>query len=476
MYLDASTLENNASVEADVCIIGAGPAGITVALELADLKKNIFLLESGGIDLEAGTQRLNECYATGIPYKPSLSSTRLRCFGGASDHWSGFCAPLDPVDFTHREWIPLSGWPIKFEDLQQWYLRAQQICEVGGFLYDAAFWEQETGLNRLPLPSEIVHTKIVQFSPPTRFGYVYRRRLLTSANVTLWTHVTVTNIKADEMESHILEVQAITPNGRSLTVRAVTFVLACGGIENPRILLVSKQRNQQGLGDAYGCVGRYFMEHPHVFTSSVYLSEGVNPDFYQMNRRFVPLLSIAPEVQKAQRIANYSALLVPSEVSEEPYEKKPTSSWRLEARSEQIPNAESRVTLRPNFNDAYGVPQATLDWRLTRMDKETIRVAEAILATEILRARLGRLEMPEWLSHKGEEWPESLIGGPHHMGTTRMSNDPKTGVVDSNCKIHGIDNLYIAGSSVFPTAGTANPTLSIVALAARLAQRIKEIS
>lgn len=476
--VDASTLDDNSSFDTDLCIIGAGAAGITVAMELCDSKIKVLLLESGGLESESETQSLYQGESTGRPYYP-LEAARLRYFGGTTNHWSGWCAPLDPLDFVQRDWIPHSGWPIDYQDLEPWYWRAHQICQLGPFQFEAEYWEEQTGLRRLPLSRETVATKILQFSPPTRFGTVYRDKIIGASNITLWTHANVTNIQSNPAASRATGVEVTTLNKKKLLVRAKAFVLACGGMENPRILLLSNHVNEQGLGNHYGVVGRYFMEHPHLFTSTVLLPKGFNVDFYELEwpnepsirKPFVPLFGITPAVQRAQKIANYSSILWPSE---SPQGDQPTQSRQLHTRIEQVPNPESRITLAHDDRDLLGQPKIRFHWQLTQLDKKTIRIAEQLLANQLGRTQVGRLQMPDWLVSHNDEWSDTMSGGPHHMGTTRMSDDPRTGVVDANCKIHGIDNLYVAGSSVFSTAGTANPTMTIVALAARLASHIRE--
>jgi choline dehydrogenase-like flavoprotein len=188
------------------------------------------------------------------------------------------------------------------------------------------------------------------------------------------------------------------------------------------------------------------------------------------NKRFLRLFGIPRSLQKAHQIANYSSW--PGKAKSQ--EGQSDVIWQLNTRLEQRPNPDSRITLDFEKRDALGQPQLRLDWRLTELDKRSIRVAEQLLASELEKTGAGRLQIPEWLMAEDNAWPSYLVGGPHHMGTTRMSTHAGAGVVDANCRVHGMDNLYIAGSSVFTTGGTANPTLTIVALAARLAGHIKE--
>lgn len=506
MIVDARTVQGGKIIKADVCIIGAGAAGITIAVELMNTGIDVLLLESGGLSFDSDSQSLYEGGSTGLPYFP-LASSRLRLLGGTTGHWSGWCAPLEPIDFQKRSWIPHSGWPFTYLELEPWYVKAQEVCMLGPYPYCADYWEkQDSAYKRLPLSNQKVKTKIIQFSPPVRFGRDYKDTLKKATNVTLMTYANVTNIETDQSVSHITSLEVRTLSGKTFSVEARRIVLACGGVENPRILLMSNRQCPAGLGNQYGTVGRYFMEHPHVTTSYLTLSAEVNMEFYRFkqNKAFIPLLGIPPDLQHQYKTANYSAIVVPSQIIEPPkrpsygFSKDPSdimniiqtyeeadkqetvrpdpqrssSGWALNARIEQVPNPDSRITLGEG-RDMLGQRKVSLHWQLSELDRKTLRVSERVIAHELGRKQTGRMRLPEWTDEDNASWPDHLIGGWHHMGTTRMHEDKTQGVVNADCQVHGIDNLFIAGSSVFPTSGTANPTLTIVALAIRLARHIQ---
>jgi len=468
VHIDAKALTSDVRVTADICVIGAGAAGITIAKELAGTSIQVVLLESGGFEYEEATQALFEGESTGVPYFP-LTVCRLRYFGGTTGHWQGWCAPLDPLDFQERSWIPHSGWPLPYDDLAPWYEKARVICELQAAPSQTRYWENWlASAARGAKPSGTVSTKLIEFSPPTRFGTVYRDEIVRAANISLYTHASVTSLRANASGAHVTEAEASTLGPRRLTVRANRFVLACGGLENPRILLFSNQEIPQGLANSHGVVGRYFMEHPHVNTSNMILAAKAYASFLGQSHTFLPLISISPAAQRQYKIANYSTAVWPAQET-----TKAKQLWTFNARFEQTPNPDSRVTLSGTKRDAFGKPQLSLHWALTELDKHTLRTAELLIAKELGRLQCGRLQIPDWVMNERNEWPPSLSGAPHPMGTTRMSATAASGVVDTNCRAHEIDNLYIAGSSVFPTAGAANPTMTIVALAARLADHLK---
>lgn len=517
MHIDARTLENNTLIEGDLCIIGAGAAGISIAREFIGTPYKVILLESGGFDYDEETQSLYEGKNIGLPYF-SLDQARLRFFGGATNHWQGMCAPLDPIDFEKRDWIPYSGWPISWSDLDPYYSRAQKVCELGPYRYDMEFWEQqERDLNKLPLDPSTISYKIFQYSPPTRFGQVYRESLLAANNIVLWTYANVTAIETTTNAARVTGLRIKCLNGKEHQVLSRYYVLACGAIENARLLLVSNQIEHQGLGNRHDLVGRFFMEHIHVGSARLLVSASF-PLQYVADIGFQEKvhLRVSEQLQRKRKLLNCAFDLYATDIFQADYfdysqhkvskeeiklylsalqtlkdnfcvDKRDrlqslddpirvgTRELIVFAALEQVPNPASRVTL-DREKDKLGIHKSQLDWRFTDLERRTIEEATYLMGYEIGRSQLGRLQIFDWLTQETHAWPqfpEVLRGGYHHMGTTRMSDNPKTGVVNSNCQVYGVSNLYIAGSSVYPTAGTANPTLTLVALAIRLAEHLK---
>ena len=176
MHIDARNLENNSLIEGDICIVGAGAAGISMALEWMNTPYKVILLEGGGFEYDEQVQELYAGKTTGQNYFP-LKSIRLHYFGGTTGHWAGWCAVFDEIDFKKREWIPLSGWPITLEDINPFYPRAQKYVEIGNDDFTLAHWqEKDPTLKPLPLDENKVWSKMWQFSPPTRFGNKIQRR------------------------------------------------------------------------------------------------------------------------------------------------------------------------------------------------------------------------------------------------------------------------------------------------------------
>jgi choline dehydrogenase-like flavoprotein len=513
MLIDARSLESGTTLEADVGVIGAGAAGITIARELAGRGLTVCVIESGGLEREAATQDLCAGEVVGLPYYP-LDATRLRYLGGSTNHWAGGCRPLDPVDFEQRDWVPHSGWPFGREELDPFYARAHEICRLDDATYESDRWEASIG-PRLP-PGERIVPKLFR-TRPTRFATQFRADLENAPNVRLYHHANVIEIVPVDGVRRVERLRVACLEGPVLEVRARAFVLATGGIENARLLLLSNTVRPRGLGNDRDLVGRFFMDHfgfdggvflpadPYV-RFGLYRRFQARPDGAPMRAAWSP----APATLRQERILSLASWLMP--VWPEPALKLralraegpdsgfrhfvrqlgrvladlddtapaairrwrrgrfPVEYFRLDYQCEQAPNPDSRVTLA-DARDPLGCPRARLDWRLTELDRRSVARATEIFGQELGRAGLGRIRFV--LEDSGNGWPASLTGGHHHMGTTRMHQDPRQGVVDADGRVHGLSNLFVAGSSVFPTAGCAHPTLTIVALAVRLAHHLE---
>lgn len=520
MHTDARTLDNGTLIEGDICIVGAGAAGISMALEWKDTPYKVILLEGGGFDLEAEMQALYRAENIGRHYY-ALEAARWHVFGGTTGHWGGFCSPYDPIDFKKRDWVPHSGWPIERKDLDPYYARAQQVVGIGPPEYwNADHWaQQDPRRAQLPFDQERVWTKMWQFcttQPEARFGSYYRDAIVGAENIHLYTYGNVCNIEANEPVSQVEGLQVRCLNGKEHQVRARYYVLACGAIQNARLLLSSNSQASAGLGNDHDLVGRFFMEHLEVHVAYLLLPASAPLKLYGLNLfevlehldRSRGELALSESLQREHRLLNGTAVLSPVPESEkltsmfdtwqeydagakfldrfykayaayqqgEGKQIDPTQlkEVRLRTRSEPAPNPDSRILLSEE-KDALGVPRVKLNWQLTEFDKRSMRKTYEVLGQEAGRSGVGRVRLRDWLQEEDDTmWPDYLSGGWHHMGTARMHDNPQEGVVDANCKIHGLGNLYVAGSAAFTTAGAANPTLTLIALSLRLSDHLKE--
>ena len=491
MFLDALALEPGMTLQADVCIAGAGAAGMTVALDLRASGLSVILLESGGARREAESQRLSDGRMVGIDTW-TLRSMRIRALGGATGHWEGWCRPLMPQDFESREHVPHSGWPIRYADLLPWYRRACQTLQLGPFEWNAAARAKAMGMPLLPAGAAL-DQRYYQFSPPTRFAQVYGAALNEADDVRVVTHANVTDVRLESGGARAASLTCRALGGPTFHVQANRYVLALGGIENPRILLASRSQRPGGVANGHDVVGRYFMEHPHYY-GSVGLAHAAKLDlaFFKRNPsdlkraegpavRVMGAIGLAADLARRERLLNFSATFQAVSKGAETGAlsaattqvlvtrgRTPFQAAELSVRAEQSPLPASRVTLTEDV-DALDMPRVALDWRIAPEDDVQMRRALVILARELAAGGIARA----WIPGDATRFVWRPSPGGHHMGTTRMGTDPSVSVVDANCRTHEVENLYIAGSSVFTTGGDANPTLTIVALAHRLADTLK---
>jgi choline dehydrogenase-like flavoprotein len=562
MLADARDVPRDSELAADICVIGAGAAGITLSRKLIDSRLRVVVLESGALDYDAETQALYKGQSTGLPYFP-LDSARLRYFGGSTNHWGGICRPLDQFDFKARDWIPYSGWPITRRDLDPYYAAAVEVVELNSDDFSASSWDERDELSPLPLGDQ-TEPRVAQVVAESRrsFGTDYRDELDQADRVTVYLYANVTEIETDEAARTVTGVRVATLSGNRFSVTARNFVLAVGGIENPRLLLASNRRRPRGLGNDHDLVGRFFIEHPRfdagrVAPADAELSVGFYEEHHVGDDEIQGYVAFPADVQRSEGMVDVQVFIEPTynqrfeaafdseavdslrslsrgqgsigdlgsdlinvlsdltsgldftvpgaplpvpypelvgkligssaevrdripdlfgDVAAEAYKRihgtAPLEYLTLVTRLDPAPNPDSRVTLASS-RDELGIPRTKLDWRLSPIDRHSAVRATEILAAAFGQAALGRVQV--LVDEDARGWPSDLEGGWHHMGTTRMSNDPKQGVVDSNCLIHGMTNLFIAGSSVFPTGGSSTPTLTIVALTLRLADHLRKV-
>ena len=458
----------------DCAIIGAGPAGITVARKLGQAGLKVALLEGGGREPSTESQALYEGAASGLPYDLDLS--RLRYFGGASGHWTGMCRPLDPEDYAPRRDIGRTSWPFDDAELTprwpevgdildlpaepQWKPRREDIDP------EDAKAQESAGLR------EIYWT----WSPPTRFGDKYWAEISASPNITLFLKTTAISFTPDAADgSAIRSVECRdTGTGEGKSIAARRFVLSCGGVENARTLLFSNALNGTVYGNTSGLLGLGFMEHPHVKVGSFV---GFKPFKNQPeNRAPFRYFKTLPAFQKKHGVLNSAIRLYYIDG----FDRADFARWKFSLPepvtggevfvvSEQEPAPGNAITLTVD-RDRLGVPKVNLDLRLSERDSRTISASARAIAEYLVYSQLGRARIDLTVPIQPGE---RFLFGNHHMGATRMGKDERTGVADANGLIFGTQNLFVAGSSLFPTSGHANPTFTIVSLALRLADHLK---
>ena len=519
MIVDAGSVPEGTAIETEVCIVGAGAAGITLAREFADAKFRVTLLESGGMEFEQATEQLYEGESVGQPFQ-DLTTCRLRFFGGSTNHWGGWCLPFDEIDFEARDGMPNHGWPFPRTHLDPFYARAQKVCGLGPYDYKPASWGIPAKIVPPPFEGPDFGVRVLQVST-VHFGPAYAAELRAAPRVTAYLHANAFHLDGGENDAEVKALTVKTLAGKQFRVHARIYIVATGGIENARLLLASGKEGGNGLGNANDLVGRYFMVHlnysggiiapadPHMNFDfrrggNVYAPTGARHPFVSyvgptpdgMRRRHLPNMKfhwsydfdpVVDGVKALERLAHgesgggswsddLSAVIGHLEGIAKFAARKalfgegiPIRALNVICSSEQQPNPDSRVMLGAK-RDALGMREIVVDWRVLPDDKDKAVETVRLFGAEIGRAGFGRLNSTLAAT---AAWPEDFYGDEHHMGTTRMHTDPKRGVVDPDCRIHGMSNLYMAGSSVFPSSSPNNSTLTIVALALRLADHVK---
>ena len=528
MFVDSYSIQPDESINCDLCIIGSGAAGLTIANEFNGFGVKVFLLESGSLKYQKAAQELNKGEIAS-EYHPPLERDRLRNFGGTTTVWGGRCVPFDALDFERRSHVKYSGWPITRKDLDPFYARAHEYLDLGEYNYttveesDQLVTTSQLITDNLDYPPYLVETNY-KFSLPTNFNYKYYKTIKQSTNVTAFLNATSLYL-ISEKEKYVEKILVSTLSKKRFFIQAKHFVLAAGGLETTRLLLLSNALNgTKKFGDGHNLLGRFYMGHLNSkvviqFTNQLSWNYEINPEGIYCQRA----LAISKSAQRLHRLLNLRAVADRPELSDPKHGSSILSSTYLAKKirektfnphhlaghcrnlcgdaknlpsfiykmlaqrmlskrklpsviyddgsncytfrldSEQAPHPENRLTLSEQ-KDRFGLNQIKVNWRFSAQDIQSLQKSVGLMGQFLKERGLGNLR-------SGPTTP-SLSGG-HHLGTTRMANSPLEGVVDGHCQVYGMNNLYIASSSVFTTSSYANPTLTIVALAIRLAERLK---
>ena len=535
MFIDCHALPDGHRIEADLVVIGAGPAGITLARELNGSGIRIALLEAGGMQPTQESQQLYEGDIIGWP-AADLRIVRLRYFGGTSNHWVGFCRPYERIDFEARRITPHGDWPINNDELDPYYERAQAICQLGPYNYGLDYWEQQSGLSRMPFDEALVETKLVQYSNPTRFGPVYETELEQSDNITVYLNANVLELEPANGGTRVSRALIATYRDTTLDAVAETFVVACGGLENPRLLLNSRGRTAGGLANGNDLVGRFFSGGYVVDTSSVLLGRNEQPPpLYMLPAvpaeklgipdpsplRLRAFLCLPEDLTREEDLCNMNCELYPIN----PWSDSGSAreSWNLLTEhiarfrgAEYVPKHLRRVLQDLSRLRGHDQPLPTPDLDLARypsnagvyslhsyveqlpnphsrvtLSRERDRFGKNKLSLDVQFTSAENRSIKRLMEIFAQAFGQADIGrvridlphdavqlrgggATHHQCTTRMHDDPRYGVVDRNCRSHEVENLYLGGCSVFTRAGVWNPTLTIVALSVRMAEHLRE--
>lgn len=532
---DARDLPAGSHLTATIAIIGSGPAGTALALELSRYGLDVLVLDGGGLTPEKATQDSLRGDA-GSQEVEALDKVREKRVGGTSHRWGGRTYPYDATDL---DGLAGAAWPITRDELLPYYRRAAHLLELNRWEWTAAEAIQGAPQHLFDEPSETINDEAIwRWSPPTRFGEVFRERLGDSPHVRLLHHANVTRLHRDDSGAiGSVEVQSVP--GRTVTVSAQTVIVAAGGLETARLLLHS------GIGAEHDQVGRHFMIHPigevgrltltdpasaptvATFAKShdgvwvrrlLQLRDHVRREHGLLNMGFAvwyldprdpahgdALLSAFALARKALfHAGGFKASGMHSRYADggdtaahvrnlagdlpglarfavrftrdrwiDPRQRasftqvSAQGEYRIRFDAEQSPDTDNRVVLSDEV-DAWGVPRLRVEHEVSQADRANMHRSLELLAEGINATGWARYEPPTL----AEMLERPMIDGTHQMGLTRMGTSPSDSVVDADLRVWGVDNLHLVTSGAFPTSGMAGPTMTVVALAMRLADRL----
>lgn len=575
---DLAALGDARIEKCDFLIVGGGPAGLAVARGLAEAGRRTLILESGGLAEHQSTEALNETLCEAGTWSQRQAAkrqtfhahqtrmwehgrqafgVRCRALGGSTAAWAGKSAAFSDLDYAVRPWVPNSGWPVTAAELVPHLDKAADALNLGINCYDGRLWDHLRRSPPQPHPdSAVLGSFFWQFSRSTltptdvlRAGEEFIKAAPRGCRVL--TGATVLEVLTDDSGERACAVLVADGSGARRTIEAQTIVLAASAIENARLLLNSRSRHVNGIGNDRDLVGRYLLDHPSARVAS--FSQSAIPSMSQLygfyglrGARGVSMymhgLTPTARVQEEEGLLNCAAYTMGERAPDDPWSaakriaKRRSPNYlsdahailrspgimakglaRLAFQSDRFPKALSRFAVnqvlryRPGLaveeyltrgvphklvglsidaiceqapdrdnriqlstmKDRFGMPLPVARWRIGELETRTLARLAEILRREFGKAGLPQPVIAPWISDRDARGADIIDMG-HSAGTTRMAADPARGVVDADCKVHGIDGLYMAGASIFPTCGHANPTLMIMAFAYRLADHLTQ--
>jgi choline dehydrogenase-like flavoprotein len=451
---------------------------------------------------------------TGRPF--GIPLTRCIELGGTSNAWHGNSNPLDQQDFAPRPWLDIEGWPIARQDLDPFYDQAALLLgndSCSGLRPGLLPPAVHRGLGRISFNPSILHPKFLEYRKPPHRWKATLLELARTRRLRCLLETCALELLPDEYGSRVLRLKAGAPS-RSFFIEAETFIVAAGALETPRLLLNSRSIHPEGIGNQHDQVGRCLMDHPTGPFSMLRFQRLLRASIYSDHalpggERFVrAALTLRPELQQSLQTSNHYFMIRPCIGSRHVRGdlrlsflaarsirdlnarqvagiiRSPNLLYRiLIARlrvpafyrygelffmAEQLPSPQSRITLSTERKDAFGYPIASIHWSPTHADFKSLESFVSAAFTDGLSSTRYRMAREGTI----QEWIDTFTSAAHHLGTTRMAAVSTHGVVNPNLQVFGVDNLYISDASVFPTAGSANPSLTITALGLRLARHL----
>jgi choline dehydrogenase-like flavoprotein len=498
----------------DICVVGAGAAGILLAIRLTEKKRKVLLIESGNLAPDDEKQALNIIEQTAKPMRDPVWN-RKRIVGGTTTAWGGQSLPFSSLDFARRDWVVNSGWPIEYEDVAKYYDSANAFMHVDNWDYGGDLFAR-FGIERPPIDAQRIDYHFSKWAPKPNFHKLYCRTLKKNVMVLYNAHLVRIDLQPN---GRVQSLSIANFVGRTHRISVGEVILATGGIETNRLLLLNDHQLEGGLGNHSGWLGRAFMDHPSLVGGTIIPKDArqfqalFGTRIYR-RKRYSARLSAPAAWQRENKLLNVSAsflFLYPDERSDpfraikrllrgmeaaavvdilrhlsrlaesavtvaiHGYLYKPGSCTVFGLNLEQEPCSESYVTLERS-RDRFGLRQASLHWVISEKSWRTAVLFAKQIKTELERLNLAGVELTPELQSETSDWEGNFSDVNHHMGGTRMSSVASQGVVTRNMQVWGIPNLSVASCSVFPTSSHSNPTLTLLALCERLVERIANSS
>ena len=496
-----------------ICIVGAGAAGICLAVELSKQGKSVMLLEGGGRDIEEEAQEPYHSEVVGHVHR-GIHTGRFRAHGGTTTRWGGQIYQLNPEDFERRDWIPASGWPITHAELEPFYERALNFEGLGNVIRnDADVWKTLD----LPEPSfSNLQSYLTRWCPEPNFARLHAKTLETAENLQIWLHANALELILDNETARALRIR--TQQGTEAFIQAEQFIICMGTIECIRFFL--QPRAGELPWNRSGLLGRHFQDHVDANAAQVLPRNRrqfaeLFDNIFLRGFKYHPKVRLNPEDQRRARVLNCAATMsFSSDIDEALATTKATAKHLLRARfgeltaadvlhsvrhsplllrqatrytlhhrvynpasaeirlrvhCEQRPDSESSIMLS-NERDSIGLFRARLDWRISQLELATIRTFAEIAATSL--TPIAEIQPDPALLDDDPTFLDRCDDSNHHMGGMRMCASPNDGVVTPDLLLHGTRNVHVCSGAVFPTSGFSNPTHTVLALAMRLADRL----